>query len=182
MALPKSALRTLFAALAGVPVSNVLWAGEPVPFVAPKAGQVQGLLTLNLITSKSVGWDDMRKSVNGSSLDTSQEGNRIHSISCRFDAYGSEESFDLLERLRSRLQWDSTRATLRASRLSVVDYTTITTLNGSVDNRELSIAQFDVRLLQTISDNPTQAGDNWIEHASGTGTTTPGGSTPFSSG
>lgn len=165
-ALPKEALRTLVSSLTGVPANLVVWAGEPRKFSGPQGGVVYGILTLNMVTSKAVGDDDIRGTWDGANIVYEQRADREVTISARYEAQGTEEGFDALERLRTRLKWESSLDALRAVNLSLIETIGIQTYNQRKDNRDIATAQLDLRLNFTGTDTPP-AGAN-IASVSGT--------------
>lgn len=163
---PKDSLRALFAGLAGVPASNVIWDGEPVPMVAPKAGQVQGLLTLDVVARRTLGVDEERRTYNpDGSMTLTLGGQRELVISLRADMYGSEEAFDLLENVRVGVGQDDVRASFRAAGVAFTQASNVQPLPGTVDNRAISVASLDFFFNQAVTKTVNVAADvgNWIE-------------------
>lgn len=161
---PKEALRALIVLLAETPASNVLWAGEPVPFVAPKGGKVQGLITLSPTARRSVGVDEEKRTYPTSTTVTRTfTGQRVVTISVKAENYGAEEGFDLLESVRTLMGSDENRAILNAAGLALASISDVRVLDGSAGNRVLSVAQMDVILNQRVEKVITSGGDTYIQ-------------------
>lgn len=171
-AIPKSALRYLLSGLGNLPLSSVLWAGEPVPFLGPKSGRVQGFLTLDSLTRVAIGWDEEKREYipdpnnlpSGLLLRRTISGNRVLTISMKAENYGPEEGYNLLEKIRTLLSLASSREQLNLSGVSLSSVGDIRSLGGRVDNREISVAQMDLFLNQFVSLTVTQLGDTYIEN------------------
>lgn len=166
MGLPKTEIKALVSSLSGIPLDLVIWAGDPLPNEGPRGGVLYGTLTLNANTIKGVGIDDVRATSGPSSITYEQRADRIVTISMRYEALGDEEAFDALERVRTRIRWSTSHATLLAANLALVETLDVTTYNGRRDNRDVSVAQLDVRLNWTSSDTPPA--DTFVETVTGT--------------
>lgn len=166
-AVPRAAIRTIVASVLGMPESHVIWEGEPVPFVA-----VGALLVLDVVARRAVGVDEERREY--PTPDTTRltlRGQRVLTISVRASTYGSEEAFDLLERLRVSLGQDATRDTMRGAGVSFTDATNIQPLPGVVDNRAISVAQLDVTFNEAVEKVVDVASAGYIETVEMTGET-----------
>lgn len=167
---PKDALRTLVAALAGLPVAVVIWDGEPVP---PVVGVQDGRrIVLNVAARRSLGRDEAQRSYpDDATIRISYRGQRVLTVSMRAENYGIEEGFDLLESVRTQLDQADIGVILNASDLSFNSSGDVRTLPGVARNRAISVAQLDVLLNQTVTrvvDKVVEGGD-WIASVEVTG-------------
>jgi hypothetical protein len=147
---PKEELRTLFAAMTGLPVEMIIWDGEPVPPVVFE--QDARRVTLNVLARRPVGKDETTRSYpDASTVRFTYKGQRLLSLSVRAENYGNEEGFDLLESVRTQLEQPDTGAILNASDMSVNTTGEVRNLDGVAHNRVISVAQLDVLFNQTVT-------------------------------
>jgi len=161
---PKDDLRTILRRLTSVHDENVVWDGEPEPFILPIPGEYVGQLTLSVVATQSRGTPDIVRDFTASS--ETMIGHRIATVSMRLELFGSQEAYDELDLLRLRLMRPSVRAELRDDAgLALVDSPSITTLDGTVDNRATSAAILDVRFAYAITDvlGPDEGEPGFIE-------------------
>jgi hypothetical protein len=162
--IPKEELRALIASLADTPVSNVIWDGEPVPFVAAKNGKVQGLIVLDPTARRRVGVDEEKREYpTPTTLKRTFSGQRVVTLSVLAQNYGAEEGFDLLESVRTLISSDENRAALNGMSLALAATSDVRTLDGSAGNRALSFAHFDIELNQRVEKVITTTGDTYIQ-------------------
>lgn len=151
--LPIEAIRTLIATCSELPSTHVVWDGEEEPAVMFGTTVKAGKITLNPIAREIVGPEEILRTYDegtGELVET-YTGQRIVTISCRADNFlGLGEAYDLLERVRIRLMFRSSRKALRDAGLSYVDAPSISVLDYQVDQRAISSANLDVRLQQSI--------------------------------
>ncbi len=151
MGFPKDALRTIVRRLTSVHDDNVIWDGEPEPFILPVPGEHVGMLTLSVVATQQRGTVDVNRDFTAS-MET-LVGRRIATVSFRLELFGAEEAYDELDLLRLRLMRPSVRAELREEAgLALVDSPSITTLDSTIDNRATSSAILDLRFAYAIVD------------------------------
>jgi hypothetical protein len=169
---PKEPIRTLIAALSGVPVSRVYWDGEPEKHIGPISGKA-GKITLNVPARAENGTIEPRRTYTGGPTPTQTTEWGKHetmTLSIRADNFiGHGEAFDTLEKVRFRLGLPSSRAALRAADLAFVDAPLLVTRGTMVvDTRVVSSSVMDVRLAQVVSEVPEgqDGNEGWIEKVS----------------
>lgn len=147
---PKEPLRTLFAAMTGLPVAVIIWDGEPKGPVVQ--AQDARRLVLAVVARRAVGKDETtREYPDASTIRFTYKGQRVISLSVRAENYGTEEGFDLLESVRTQLDQGDTGETLNASDLSYNGSGDVRNLDVTAHNRRISVAQLDVFLNQTVT-------------------------------
>lgn len=104
MSFPKEAVRGIIITLSGLPSTNVLWDGEPIPFIAPKNGVIQGTLKLSLTAVAKMGRDENKRTYNvDGSTTITNSGPRQYTLTVRSQSFGSE-SFDVISDLALALE------------------------------------------------------------------------------
>jgi hypothetical protein len=162
-AFPREEVRTLLAKLADFPVSNVIYRDEPEPMVAPKRGTITGLIRLDLSKRGSVGNDEVRRAYDvGTQVQTeTYGGQRSLSLLVRVEAHSGLAS-DVLEKLRLRLNFESSLQVFRDNDLALANWGAITPIPNPRDNRQISTAVLELMLNGVVYEtDPTPAG--WIE-------------------
>lgn len=171
-ALPKSEIAALIATLAGFPTANVIWAGDAVPFLGPdfSTGQVTGLITLNCSARRALGVDEENRTYpDPNTTVITKKGQRVLTISVRLEGYSSDEAFDILEKVRTELGGEENRATLRAAGIAFTEATPVQMLNGTADNRAISVGSMDLMMNQTVETVKTISQPGYIESVEMTG-------------
>jgi hypothetical protein len=164
--LPKTEIAALVATLAGFPTANVIWAGDPVPFLGPdfSTGQVTGLITLNCSARRALGVDEENRTYpDPNTTVITKKGQRVLTISVRLEGYSSDEAFDILEKVRTELGGEENRATLRAAGVAFTEATPVQMLNGVADNRAISVGQMDLMMNQAVTTEKTISQPGYIE-------------------
>lgn len=173
--LPKAGIAALIAAIGGVPVDLVIWDGDPIPVAGPRAGKLWGLIVLNLTSDTTWGeYEERQTSFNSTTgaLHTTQVTTGVATISCQSRQFDRQEGFDVLRKIRSGLQKQSTDNALAALAMGFNTVSTITNLNMIIDHRTISYATLELKLNYALYDDLTN-GDgtgDWIEKAAVTGT------------
>ncbi len=164
-AIPKAPLRALFASLADLPETQVIWEGEPVPFGQP------AVLTLDVLTLRPVGFDDeTREYPTPDTTKITSRGQRVLTMSVRLDMYVQEkEAYDVLEDVRLGLGSDEIRELFNEEDLAFTEGTDIQRLPSTVDNRAYSRAQFDIVCNMAVTREKTFNTAGYIEHVEMTG-------------
>lgn len=173
--LPKAELAALVATLAQVPKDLVIWDGDPMPVAGPRGGKMWGLIVLNLTTDVSWGqFEERQTSFNEGTgaLITTQVTTGVATITCQSRQFDRQEGFDVLRKVRSGMQRQSTDDALTAISMGFNSISTINNLNMIADHRTISFATLEFKLNYALYDDLTN-GDgtgDWIETSVPTGT------------
>lgn len=164
-AFPKNELAALIATLTGFPASQVIWAGDERPFVGPdETGKVTGLIELNCSARRALGVDEENRTYpdpNTTVIKT--KGQRVVTVNVRLEGYAEEEAFDFLETLRTELGREENRATCRAAGIAFTEAAPVNMLNGTAENRAISVGQVDLMFNQAVSTTKTITQPGYIE-------------------
>jgi len=166
----QAGLLAWFAAALGVDDAGIAipaqWDDEPE---AMTPSGLQGLLKIRAIDS--VGPDETRYIEDldqpaGEELVPTLVGNRRVTVSFIVEAHDLSPAWSahrILDRVRSKIRLPSTRDTLRALGLGVLDTEAIQVIDGEVDGRRLGRATLDVHLSAAACYRDTDNGVSWIE-------------------
>lgn len=173
MNIPRAKILQLIEHLSGV---ETVWTDTPEPFVGPRNGFPGALAELAIGTYLSRGVDDIRTEydpVKDSNVQ-SINGNRQFTLSIRVKSYDlGNTAFDILERVRTRLRGQNAKWAFGDAGLGLVDIVSIVPIPNSVDdNREVSMANMDVRFNFAVSvedDDATGNGTNYIQTVNSSG-------------
>lgn len=171
-AVPKEELRTIFAALSGLPATRVIWSGEAVPPATPTEDGKEGRLVLNVAATRTVGWDEEhREYPTPDTTEITYRGSRVRTISVRAEQFAGEEGFDVIEEVRLGVGQDDTRASFNAAGLAFAGTSDSHTLDANAGNRALSFAQLDVLFNQSVSKVVTKNEAGYIQSVKTVGKT-----------
>lgn len=166
-------LKTLIQNLSGLPESFTVWEDEPRPF-----GDILALLSTVSIAGKGQG-DECRTAYDGTKpqgqeLSDTWAGVRSFTLSIKVESDTQTDltfAYFTLERVRDRLCFKSTTATLNSVLLAFIKAEPTLDLSEVRDDRRWSIATLDITLAaRTITQDPIPYG--YITTAPLTGTLT----------
>ncbi len=150
MGFPKNEFRDVLRTITDVHPENIVWDGEPEPFILPVPGEYVGQITLSVSAVTHQGTSEVQR--NFAAQKETSIGWRIATVTIQLELFGAEEAYDELDVLRLRFRRSAVRKALREAGLALVDTPSVTNLDGVVDNRATSVATLDIRLAFAITD------------------------------
>lgn len=145
----------------------VVWDDQIAPFVDPITKTV---VKLSLMPSRRTGWSDDSLFVDNGAGGMCQvtKGLRYPTLSVRCDCFDGDDAataLPVLERIRTRLAWQSARQMLLCADICRSLDTDIQRLDVKTDNRITSSGIFDVMLSIAITQTDARNPISWIESA-----------------
>lgn len=152
-AFPKEAVRAIVSkALGNWPKTSIIFRDEAEPMVAPKAGQIRGLVRLEVARRSGLGQDCILRiaKLDGSNREI-YGGQRKISFVVRVESHDSSTpAFDILEGMRMRLNFDSSLQLWRDVGLALADWGQVVPIANPVQNRMVSTAVLELTLNQVV--------------------------------
>lgn len=152
-AFPREAVRAIVSkALGNWPKTSIIFRDEAEPMVAPKAGQIRGLVRLDVARRAAVGNDCiLRIEKNDGSNREIYGGQRKISFMVRAESHDPNvPAFDILEGMRLRLNFDSSLQLWRDVGLALADWGQVVPITNPVQNRLVSTAVLELTLNQVV--------------------------------
>lgn len=150
----------------GLVAGSVVWTDQIRPYVPVPA---RALIRLSLLPSDRAGYSDdtdYMPSPDGTQLVQVTSGRRYVALTIACDSYeqsNDRTAFAYLERIRTRMAWDSNVLALASAGVIVVDEFPITPIPTTVDGREVSSAAYDSRISYVVVDSDDSNPIDWIE-------------------
>lgn len=130
----------------GLADAMLIWAKQAQPHIDFTN---KGLVLLDIIADRSIGSDEIRKSIKDNVVILTQVGPRIVTVSIQSECIsnlGADFAFHWLSQIRNYLFQETTRNIMRSANVSFIDAGEVKMLpNFLIDDREYSKANLDVR-------------------------------------
>jgi len=152
--IPKQGIHDVFVQASGLPPTNVIWDKDGKPFFGPAAGTA---LSLTMTADTSVGYDEYVGAYTASppAVHTTQNSNGILTITARITEFGNKDATDSFRAIRRKFSGPAILRALRALNLSLNAAPRILYQGSAIDNKQHSIAVFEIKLNWASSNDIT---------------------------
>lgn len=163
---PRAEIRDLIRELTELPVGNVVWDVERLPFVGVQNGKPGYWVELSVNSTRTKGVDDYRQSFDSVKLrlNTLIYAYRLFRLEIKVGSNDIETAaFDVTELIRRRLRTVTAKAELHAANLALVKFYPTIDLPKAADNRTLSSSVLDLDVAWMVAEDPLDDSGNWVE-------------------